>query len=60
VPIDLPDVSSYPALFEALFDTGRWSEEDLEKLSGRNFLRVFKDVEKVTILVALHYEILPF
>jgi membrane dipeptidase len=39
-------VSSYPALFEALLAKG-WNEEDLEKLSGRNILRVFKEVERV-------------
>lgn len=47
VPIGLPDVSSYPALFTALFETGRWTEEDLEKLSGRNLIRVFKEVERI-------------
>jgi len=47
VPIDLPDVSSYPRLFEALLETGNWTEEDLEKLAGRNLIRVFKQVEKV-------------
>ena len=47
VPIGLEDVSKYPDLFEALYDTGRWSATDLEKLAGRNLLRVFRDVEKV-------------
>jgi len=53
VPVDLPDVSTYPALFEALYDTGRWTEDDLEKLSGRNLLRVFKAVEMVRIFKQL-------
>lgn len=47
VPNGLEDVSKYPDLFEALYQTGRWSEMDLEKLAGRNLLRVFRDVEKV-------------
>jgi len=49
VPEGLEDVSGYPALFAALVDTGRWTDEDLEKLAGRNLIRVFKDVEKVQI-----------
>jgi len=46
VPDELRDVSKYPRLFEALLNRG-WNEGDLEKLSGRNFLRVFKEAEKV-------------
>jgi len=46
VPEGLEDVSKYPALFEALVLEG-WSDEDLEKLAGRNLIRVFKEVEKV-------------
>jgi len=45
--IGLEDVSKYPILLEELYKTGRWSEEDLEKLAGRNLLRVFTAVEKV-------------
>jgi len=47
VSVGLEDVSKYPDLIQALWDTGRWTEEDLEKLSGRNLLRVFRAVEKV-------------
>jgi len=46
-PEGLEDVSKYPDLFEAIIRTGNWSADDLEKLSGRNLLRVFRDVEKV-------------
>ena len=47
VPIGLPDVSGYPELFVALLDSGDWPVEDLKKLAGLNFLRVFRAVEKV-------------
>lgn len=46
---DLEDVSKYPQLFAALLSTGTWTEEELEKLSGRNLIRVFKGVEHVNI-----------
>lgn len=46
-PKGLEDVSSYPTLFAELIGTGRWSTEDLKKLAGLNFLRVFQDVERV-------------
>jgi len=47
-PQGLEDVSKYPDLIEALIRTGNWSADDLEKLSGRNLLRVFRDVERVS------------
>ena len=43
----LEDVSKYPALFAALLGTGTWSLDDLKKVAGLNFLRVFREVEKV-------------
>ncbi|KAK3798089.1 hypothetical protein RRG08_034645 [Elysia crispata] len=45
-PVGLEDVSKYPDLFAELLRR-RWSVEDLEKLAGKNLLRVFKEVEKV-------------
>jgi len=39
MPVDMPDVGSYPRLFAALADRG-WSEEDLAALAGGNVLRV--------------------
>jgi membrane dipeptidase len=44
--LDLEDPSKYPDLFLELAITKRWSQEDLEKLSGRNLLRVLRSVEK--------------
>lgn len=46
LPQGLPDVSSYPALYEELISRG-WTEENLQKLSGRNLIRVFRQAEKV-------------
>uniref|UniRef100_A0A182K6U2 Dipeptidase n=1 Tax=Anopheles christyi TaxID=43041 RepID=A0A182K6U2_9DIPT len=45
-PHDLEDVSSYPRLFAELLGEG-WTVDELEKLAGRNLLRVFEEVEKV-------------
>ncbi|MDQ6870940.1 MAG: dipeptidase [Gemmatimonadota bacterium] len=42
----LEDVSTYPALFAELARRG-WSDSDLRKLAGENFLRVFADAEAV-------------
>jgi membrane dipeptidase len=42
----LEDVSTYPALFAELARRG-WSDSDLRKLAGENFLRVFAQAEAV-------------
>ena len=42
----LEDVSKYPALFAELARRG-WSDSDLRKLAGENFLRVFAQAEAV-------------
>jgi membrane dipeptidase len=42
----LEDVSTFPALFAELARRG-WSDSDLRKLAGENFLRVFSQVETV-------------
>jgi len=49
VPRGLEDVSKYPALIERLRTgkDGRWSEMDVKKLMGVNFVRVFQQVEGV-------------
>lgn len=47
VPQGLEDVSSYPTLFAELIATGKWTVDDLKKLAGLNFLRVFQEVERV-------------
>ncbi|KAJ8923926.1 hypothetical protein NQ315_006702 [Exocentrus adspersus] len=48
-PVGLEDVSKYPDLFDLLSELNpdRWTIKHLEKLAGRNFLRVFKEVEKI-------------
>lgn len=46
-PQGLEDVSKYPYLFAELMQDPTWAEEDLRKLAGLNFLRVFRQVEKV-------------
>lgn len=43
-PKGLEDVSTYPTLFAELLGDG-WSEEELKKLAGGNFLRVLQEVE---------------
>uniref|UniRef100_A0A670INV2 Dipeptidase n=1 Tax=Podarcis muralis TaxID=64176 RepID=A0A670INV2_PODMU len=47
-PEGLEDVSKYPALIEELLRRG-WSEEELEGVLRQNFLRVFREVEKVRV-----------
>ena len=46
VVLGLEDVSKYPALFAELARRG-WSDNDLKKLAGENFLRVFAQAEAV-------------
>lgn len=46
LPTGLEDVSTYPALFAELVRRG-WSDTDLKKLAGLNFLRVLRANEKV-------------
>ncbi len=46
LPVGLGDVSTYPALFAELARRG-WSDADLKKLAGLNFLRVLRANEKV-------------
>ena len=48
VPVGLEDVSKYVELFSALYGSGDWSVSQLKKLAGENFLRVWREVEKVT------------
>ena len=42
----LEDVSKFPDLFAELARRG-WSDSDLRKLAGENFLRVFAQAESV-------------
>lgn len=41
----LGDVSTYPALLKELAQRG-WTETELKKITGENFLRVFEEVER--------------
>ncbi|KAH8827962.1 membrane dipeptidase-domain-containing protein [Flagelloscypha sp. PMI_526] len=45
-PVDLEDVSKYPNLVAELYSRG-WSKYELAGLTGGNFIRVFRDVERV-------------
>lgn len=45
--VGLEDVSTFPALFTELARRG-WSQSDLEKLAGRNILRVLRGAERVS------------
>jgi membrane dipeptidase len=44
LPVGLKDVSSYPNLIQGLLDRG-YSEDDIEKILNKNFLRVWREVE---------------
>ncbi|XP_039284752.1 dipeptidase 1 isoform X3 [Nilaparvata lugens] len=48
-PKGLEDVSMYPHLFAALMEDPTWTEEQLKKLAGLNFLRVFSTAEQVSL-----------
>nr|XP_033798272.1 dipeptidase 2-like [Geotrypetes seraphini]XP_033798273.1 dipeptidase 2-like [Geotrypetes seraphini]XP_033798274.1 dipeptidase 2-like [Geotrypetes seraphini] len=45
-PEGLEDVSKYPVLIQELLNRG-WNEEELKGVLRTNFLRVFKNIEKV-------------
>ena len=45
LPIGLKDVSSYPNLIQGLLDRG-YSQKDIEKILGENFMRVWREVEE--------------
>jgi membrane dipeptidase len=45
VPLGLEDVSKFPELFAELIRRG-WRDDDLEKLAGRNLLRVLRAAER--------------
>ncbi|MEL7690693.1 dipeptidase [Citromicrobium bathyomarinum] len=50
-PVGLEDVSTYPALFTELARRG-YSQEDLEKISSRNMMRVMRAVEATSAAMA--------
>jgi membrane dipeptidase len=45
-PAGLDDVAGYPRLLAELADRG-WSPADLEKLTGRNMLRVLHEADRL-------------
>lgn len=47
-PVGLEDSSKYPDLIGYLRTDRGWSDGDLRKLAGENFLRVFRAVEQVS------------
>jgi membrane dipeptidase len=47
LPDGLEDVSRYPALFEELASRS-YSEDDLERIAGRNVLRLMREAERVS------------
>ncbi|MEA2562539.1 MAG: rane dipeptidase [Acidobacteriota bacterium] len=47
VPAGLEGVDDYPVLFAELLRRG-WKDEEIQKLAGRNALRVFREAEKVS------------
>lgn len=46
LPHGLKDVASYPNLVQGMLDKG-YSDSDIQKILGLNFLRVWREVEKV-------------
>ncbi|CAK9810915.1 Dipeptidase 1 [Anthophora quadrimaculata] len=50
MPEGLEDVSKYTDLFDRLYESEvepRWTKEELEKVAGRNLIRVFRAAEEV-------------
>ncbi|KAG7176765.1 dipeptidase-like 2 [Homarus americanus] len=68
-PQGLEDVSKYPLLLAEVLKDPRWSEDDVAKLAGGNFLRVLQRAEeqemkmeergKLTPLTAIHDVLSP-
>ena len=48
MPVGLPDVSCYPALFAELLDRG-WSEVDCAAVAGGNVLRALREAEATAV-----------
>lgn len=44
LPVGLKDVSTYPNLIQGLLDRG-YSDDDIEKILNKNFVRVWREVE---------------
>mmetsp|Transcript_10089 Transcript_10089/g.19079 ORF Transcript_10089/g.19079 Transcript_10089/m.19079 type:complete len:377 (+) Transcript_10089:469-1599(+) len=48
IPAGLEHVGKMPQLVEAIMRTGRYKNEDVAKIVGGNFLRVWGDVQKIS------------
>ncbi|XP_063882130.1 dipeptidase 1-like isoform X1 [Scylla paramamosain] len=46
-PVGLEDVSKYPVLLAAVLQEPGWTDDDVAKLAGGNFLRVMRRAEEV-------------
>jgi membrane dipeptidase len=53
VPVQLVDVSCYPYITQELLNRG-YSEEDIDKILGRNLLRAMRQVEQVAAKLKKH------
>ncbi|MPC35990.1 Dipeptidase 3 [Portunus trituberculatus] len=51
-PVGLEDVSKYPVLLAAVLQEPGWTDEDVAKLAGGNFLRVMRKAEEVRSVCA--------
>ena len=58
VPKGLEDVSKYVELFSALYASGKWTIQELKQLAGLNFLRVWREVEQVCIVIIVIFIIM--
>jgi membrane dipeptidase len=58
-PLGLEDVSRYPYLLAELLGSGRWTEADLQKLAGKNLIRVFRKVEEVSLSPSSQERFIP-
>lgn len=47
MPEGLEDVSKYSDLFDRIYDSSNWTKDEMEKLAGKNLIRVLKAAEKV-------------
>lgn len=48
MPEGLEDVSKYSELFDRIYDSDQnWTKDEMEKLAGKNLIRVLKAAEKV-------------
>jgi membrane dipeptidase len=49
LPVGLQDVGDYPNLIAALLDDG-FSDDDVRKICGENFMRVWQQIETSVVM----------